>query len=78
MLFKVYLGLYQSLELLNIESFGLLKYTKSNIEKIISNIEFRHVELVQEEVLITVEQIEEEISKVLGNLNKNALCIIVR
>ncbi|MFC6652317.1 hypothetical protein [Paenibacillus rhizoplanae] len=64
------------MELLNIESFGLLKYTKSNIEKIISNIEFRHVELVQEEVLITVEQIEEEISKVLGNLNKTH-CVLL-
>ncbi|MFD2876368.1 hypothetical protein ACFTAO_11060 [Paenibacillus rhizoplanae] len=54
----------------------MLKYTKSNIEKIISNIEFRHVELVQEEVLITVEQIEEEISKVLGNLNKTH-CVLL-
>lgn len=76
MLFKVYLGLYKSLEDFGIGNFGNFKYTKNAIEKIINNIEFRHVELVQEEALITIEQIEEEISKVLEFINKSH-CVLL-
>jgi hypothetical protein len=75
-LFKIYQGLFGTLEELAVETPDLMKFTRKSIDKIINNIEFRHVELLKSEDLITLEDLEEEIQKVLTHLNKSH-CVLL-
>ncbi|MFI8712406.1 hypothetical protein [Brevibacillus brevis] len=75
-LYKVYQGLYITLQDLGITAPNGLKFSKEVVGNIINNIEYRHTEIGQNDAELTLNILEEEIQKVLQALNKTH-CVLL-
>lgn len=75
-LFKVYQGIYVTLEEIGAQPPINMKFSKEAVNKFIDNIEYRYIELVEDETKLSTDILEQEIVKVLQLLNKTH-CVLL-
>jgi len=75
-LFKVYQGMYLTLEQMKVDPPDNLLYSKEMIDKVIDHIEYRNIEIVQNDLNLTVDFLENEILKILVKTNKTH-CVLL-
>lgn len=75
-LFKVYQGLYSTIDQLEVSDKINLKFSRGAVSRIINNIEFRNVEILENDATLSVEELEAEIIQVLKLVNKTH-CVLL-
>lgn len=76
LLFKIYQGLYKTLENINVEAPKDLLLNKAQIDDVVNKIELGFMEKINMEIILTISMLEEEIKKILSCTNRNH-CVLL-
>ncbi|MCY6356003.1 hypothetical protein [Clostridium sp. ZS2-4] len=76
LLFKIYQGLYKTLEDINIEAPNDLLLKKVQIDDVVNKIELGFTEKISTETILTISMLEEEIKKIFSCTNKSH-CVLL-